>query len=133
MSPKGTNSPLLSKFKAHVPCMSICEPNFPNPTLLMHPRRCDVTKEADIATAVDTAVQQYGQLDIMFNNAGIIGERGPIDQARVEEFDHTLDVNLRSTFLGIKHAAQVMKERKTGTILSTASTAAKLGGLGPHG
>ncbi|GAQ79289.1 NAD(P)-binding Rossmann-fold superfamily protein [Klebsormidium nitens] len=95
--------------------------------------RCDVTKEADVAAAVDAAIARHGRLDVMFNNAGVIGERGPIDQARAEDFDASLGVNLRSVFLGIKHAARVMKERGTGCILNTASVVAVTGGRGPHG
>jgi NAD(P)-dependent dehydrogenase (short-subunit alcohol dehydrogenase family) len=94
--------------------------------------RCDVTQEANVAAAVDLAVSAFGQLDVMVNNAGIVGAVGPIAQTRVEAWDATLSVLLRGVFLGMKHAARVMSPRKSGVILSIASTAGVVGGLGPH-
>lgn len=94
--------------------------------------RTDVTQEGDIAAAVDLAVSAFGQLDCMFNNAGIVGAVGPIDETPAEEYDFTMAVLLRGPFLGTKHAARVMKPRRTGTILYTSSTAGLEGGLGPH-
>jgi NAD(P)-dependent dehydrogenase (short-subunit alcohol dehydrogenase family) len=92
----------------------------------------DVSREADVAALVDTAVERYGHLDVMFNNAGIVGAVGPIDEILVEEYDFTMSVLLRSVFLGMKHAARVMKPRESGVILSTSSIAGVMGGLGPH-
>jgi NAD(P)-dependent dehydrogenase (short-subunit alcohol dehydrogenase family) len=94
--------------------------------------RCDVTQEADVQAAVDLAVSAFGQLDVMVNNAGIVGAVGPISKTSVEAWDATLSVLLRGVFLGMKHAARVMARRKTGSILSIASTAGVVGGLGPH-
>jgi NAD(P)-dependent dehydrogenase (short-subunit alcohol dehydrogenase family) len=93
---------------------------------------CDVTSEADVAAAVDVAVTAFGRLDVMFNNAGIIGAVGPIGETSVESWDRTVAVLLRSVFLGMKHASRVMVPQGSGSILSTASTAGVLGGLGPH-
>lgn len=95
-------------------------------------QHCDVTQEADIATLVDTAASTFGQLDVMMNNAGIVGARGPVATIAVEEYDLTMAILLRGTFLGIKHAARVMQPRQTGSIISLASTAGVIGGLGPH-
>ena len=95
-------------------------------------QRCNVTSEDDVAALVDRAVSQFGHLDVMFNNAGIVGAVGPIDQMPGDEWRATLDVLLNGVFYGAKHAARVMKPRNTGSIISTASTAGILGGLGPH-
>lgn len=94
--------------------------------------RTDVTQEADVARAVDTAVERFGALDVMINNAGIVGAVGSVAETPVEAWDATLDVLLRGTFLGTKHAARVMLPRERGVILSLASTAGVTGGLGPH-
>jgi NAD(P)-dependent dehydrogenase (short-subunit alcohol dehydrogenase family) len=95
-------------------------------------RHADVSSEADIKDTVKTAVDTWGHLDVMFNNAGIVGAVGPIEGVSVEDFDRTLRVNLRGVFLGIKHAAPVMKKQGYGSIINTASTAAVLAGFGNH-
>ena len=93
---------------------------------------CNVSREEDIAKLVDLAESTYGQLDIMFNNAGIVGAVGPIDTTPAAEWQATLEVLLNGVFYGMKHAARVMKPRRSGAIISMASTAGILGGLGPH-
>lgn len=93
---------------------------------------CDVTKEEQVAALVDLAVSRFGQLDVMFNNAGIVGAVGPIDTTPAAEWNLTLDILLNGVFYGMKHAARVMKPRGTGSIISMASTAGLMGGLGPH-
>ena len=92
----------------------------------------DVTNEADIAAAVDLAVAEFGRLDVMFNNAGIVGAVGRISETPVEAWDNTIAILLRGVFLGTKHAARVMLPQNSGVIINTASTAGILGGLGPH-
>ncbi len=95
-------------------------------------QRTDVSSESDIAAAVDRAVSEFGYLDTMFNNAGIVGAVGPIDETPAEEYDATMAILLRGVFLGMKHAARVMKPRRSGSILCTSSVAGLQGGLGPH-
>ncbi|MFT7653145.1 MAG: xanthoxin dehydrogenase [Limisphaerales bacterium] len=93
---------------------------------------CNVTEEADIANLVDTAVEQFGKLDIMYNNAGIVGTVGPIATTPADEWKFTVDILLNGVFYGCKHAARVMTPQGSGAIVSMASTAGILGGLGPH-
>jgi NAD(P)-dependent dehydrogenase (short-subunit alcohol dehydrogenase family) len=93
---------------------------------------CNVTREEDIANLVDTAVTQFGKLDIMFNNAGIVGAVGPIATTPADEWKFTVDILLNGVFYGCKHAARVMGPQGSGSIISMASTAGILGGLGPH-
>ncbi len=95
-------------------------------------QRTDVSIENDIAELVDRAVSEFGRLDTMFNNAGIVGAIGPIDETPAEEYDATMAILLRGVFLGMKHAARVMKPQRSGTILCTSSIAGLQGGLGPH-
>jgi len=94
--------------------------------------RTDVTGEPDVRAAVELAVTEFGQLDIMFNNAGIIGAVGSIARLELADVDRTIAVVLRGTLLGMKHAAAVMIPRRTGVILSTSSPAGVVGGVGPH-
>jgi NAD(P)-dependent dehydrogenase (short-subunit alcohol dehydrogenase family) len=93
---------------------------------------CDVTREEQVAAAVDLSVDRFGQLDVMFNNAGIVGAVGPIDTTPAAEWQLTIDILLNGVFFGMKHAARVMKPRGRGSIISMASTAGLMGGLGPH-
>ena len=92
----------------------------------------DVRREEQIAAAVDRAVDQFGKLDCMFANAGIVGAMGPIDEIPAEDWDFTISVNLRGVFLCMKHAARVMKPQGSGSIVCTSSIAGLMGGLGPH-
>lgn len=92
----------------------------------------DVTSEEQVAALVDTTVERFGHLDIMFNNAGVLGAVGPIDKTRLSDADITVAVNLRGVLCGMKHAARVMKPRRQGVIISTSSPAGLLGGVGPH-
>ena len=94
--------------------------------------RMDVTNESDIQAAVDLAMSRFGRLDCLFNNAGSAGVLGPIDETPAEGLDDTISVLFRSVVLGIKHAARVMKQQRSGTIISTASIAGFFTGYAPH-
>ncbi|KAG0626363.1 hypothetical protein M758_2G120700 [Ceratodon purpureus] len=93
---------------------------------------CDITQEKDVEALVDAAVRQHGRLDIMYNNAGIVGSiNTSIQDVNIEEMDKLYAVNVRGTLLGTKHAARVMIPARNGVILATASIAGVLGGTGP--
>ena len=91
----------------------------------------DVTSEDQIAGAVGKAVEHFGRIDGMVNNAGILGSIGSIMETPADDYDHTMSILARAVFLGIKHAASAMRETG-GAIVSIASTAGVQGGLGPH-
>ncbi|KAK1294387.1 Xanthoxin dehydrogenase [Acorus calamus] len=94
---------------------------------------CDVTVEDDVARAVDHAVETFGALDIMVNNAGVAGRPVPdIRDFAFSEFRDVFDVNVNGVFLGAKHAARAMVPRGKGSIVSLTSVSGVLGGLGPH-
>ncbi len=92
----------------------------------------DVADESQVKATVEFAVSEFGQLDIMFNNAGILGSVGPISEIDGDGWLRTIDVLLNSVFYGIKHAAKVMIKQGSGSIINTASTAGVRAGLGPH-
>ena len=94
--------------------------------------RVDVSNEQHVAAAVAEATDRWGSLDIMFNNAGFGGARGPVEGISESDFDITFDVLLKGVFFGMKHAAPVMKAQGSGSIISTASVAGLLAGESPH-
>jgi|TARA_Y100000385_G_scaffold111579_1_gene115781 NAD(P)-dependent dehydrogenase (short-subunit alcohol dehydrogenase family) len=92
----------------------------------------DVSKEADIESLINIAVEHFGGLNILFNNAGIGGAIGPITHIDGDEWDKSFQILLKSVFLGSKHAARIMKKNITGgSIINTASIAGMGGGSGP--
>ena len=87
----------------------------------------DVTDEALVRRLIATATRDFGGLDILFNNACFSGAIGPLETTPVEDWDRSLAIGLRSVFLGIKHAAATMRAGGGGSIVSTASLAARRG------
>lgn len=94
--------------------------------------RTDVTREDEVAAAVDLAVAEFGHLDIAFANAGILGATGSILNCAIADVERTLGVDLLGTYITIKQAARVMVPRRSGVIIATSSPAGALGGVGPH-
>lgn len=90
-------------------------------------RKTDTSDEADVKALIDYAVEQFGSLDIMFNNAGI-GMAGPVDEMSGEDFRKLIDINLNGVFYGIKYAAiQMKKQGNGGAIVSTSSIEGAVG------
>ena len=95
--------------------------------------RTDVTAEADVEAALGCALDAFGRVDCVFNNAGIGGAFGPVTDTEVEEWDFSMEVLVRGVFLGLKHGARVLKRQgEGGVLLSTASVAGLGGGAGSH-
>ena len=93
----------------------------------------DVSKESAIESMVKTAMNEFGQLDILFNNAGLGGAFGSISDIDGDEWDQSMVILLKSVFMGIKHASKVMKTNPNGaSIINTASIAGMSGGGGPQ-
>jgi NAD(P)-dependent dehydrogenase (short-subunit alcohol dehydrogenase family) len=94
--------------------------------------KTDVAQEAEIEAMVRCAVDEFGGLDVIFNNAGVGGAIGPLTETTVEDWDYTFGVLVRGVFLGIKHAARVMRAQgRGGSIINTASIAGLSGDAGP--
>ena len=92
--------------------------------------RCDVALEDDVAGTVASAAEQFGRLDIMFNNVGVPTPRlgALLEDHTVEDFDRLAGINLRGVFLGCKHAVIRFKEQGDGgVILNTGSVAGLVG------
>jgi len=92
----------------------------------------DVSREADVRAMIETAAERWGRIDVLFNNAGFGGAIGPIESTSSEDFDITFDVLLKGVFFGMKHVAPIMKAQRAGSIISTSSVAATIGGGSPH-
>lgn len=84
----------------------------------------DVTRAADLQNAVKTAVNKYGKLDIMFNNAGTPGPGKLTAYITEEEWQRVISVNLTGVFLGTKYAIPEMLKGGGGVIINTSSVAA---------
>jgi NAD(P)-dependent dehydrogenase (short-subunit alcohol dehydrogenase family) len=91
---------------------------------------CNVARETDVERAIGVAVERWGRLDVLFNNARFGGISGPLEATTVEEYDLTMDVLLKSVFLGIKHATPPMRAGGGGAIVNTASVCAFEAGIG---
>ena len=94
--------------------------------------KTDVASEADIVAMLDDAVNRFGRLDVLFNNAGFGGEIGPLTEITTEDWDYTFDVLAKGVFLGFKHGARHMQAHgHGGSIINTASIAGLSGDAGP--
>jgi NAD(P)-dependent dehydrogenase (short-subunit alcohol dehydrogenase family) len=94
-------------------------------------QKADVSSERDIKALIARAVSEFGRLDITFNNAGLVGALGSLEEITVESWDQTHAILLRGVFLGIKHSIPPMRQAGGGSIISTASIAGMRGGFGP--
>jgi cyclopentanol dehydrogenase len=89
----------------------------------------DVTREHDWRVAVATAVQAYGKLNVLVNNAGILF-RSKIEETAVEDWDRIMAVNVKGVFLGTKYAIPAMRRAGGGSIINISSTAGLVGAPG---
>lgn len=90
----------------------------------------DSSDERNIEHAIDSAVREFGALDVCFANAGVSGGLVPLQEQTPEHWAEILKVNLIGTFLAVKHAARVMAPRRRGSIVCTASVAGLRSGAG---
>jgi len=88
------------------------------------PFHCDVTSEADVEATIQAALDEFGRVDVVLNVAGIGGPQ-PIHELTMDDFDKTMDVNLRGVLLGMKYGIRAMLESGGGAIVNWSS----VGGL----
>jgi NADP-dependent 3-hydroxy acid dehydrogenase YdfG len=82
----------------------------------------DVTDRAQVKALVDKAVQGFGRLDVMLNNAGVMPQ-SRIEQLKVDEWDQMVDVNIKGVLYGIAAALPVMRAQKSGHFINVSSVA----------
>lgn len=93
------------------------------------PARCDVRSEAEVTGLVQTAVDRFGSVDVMVNNAGVTRD-ATMRKMPLEDFRAVIDVHLQGAWLGTRAAAAVMRERRRGSIINMSSMSGKLGNVG---
>jgi NAD(P)-dependent dehydrogenase (short-subunit alcohol dehydrogenase family) len=84
---------------------------------------CDVSKPEEVEAAVTQAVQVFGRIDCALNNAGVENKATPLHEIELQEWDRILDINLRGTFICIKHEIAQMVRQGGGVVVNTSSGA----------
>lgn len=92
----------------------------------VQPVLCDVTKAADVKSALQKTVETFGRVDAAFNNAGIEQPAQPLGELSEEIWDRIIAVNLKSVFLCMKHQIEIMLRQGGGAIVNTSSGAGVL-------
>src|SRR5262245_38390391 len=92
--------------------------------------RTDVTVEAEVRAMIGRALEKFGRLDCLVNNAGSGSQRVTIAEANLAQFDAAIAVHLRAVLAGIKYAAPVMASQRSGSIITVASINGIRAGLG---
>ncbi|MEM7241088.1 MAG: SDR family oxidoreductase [Pseudomonadota bacterium] len=85
---------------------------------------CDVSKEADVQKMIKVAIESFGRLDVLINNAGVLDPVSRLEDAETAPWDRVIDVNVKGVFYGMRHAVPVMKAQGGGTIITIGSGAA---------
>lgn len=83
--------------------------------------KTDVTNPKEVEALMNTAVNEYGKLDILFNNAGVSNQSVKLGDMEIEEWDRVVDINLKGVFLGMKYAVPFMIDGDGGSIINTSS------------
>lgn len=85
--------------------------------------RCDISSESDVENLMAQTVDRFGRLDVMFNNAGVMGDVSNTHEYDTYTFRSVMDINVTGTFLGMKHALKQMMKQGFGVVINTCSTA----------
>jgi NAD(P)-dependent dehydrogenase (short-subunit alcohol dehydrogenase family) len=97
---------------------------FDVPTLFV---KCDVSKSADVERLMKNALDRFGRIDFAFNNAGIEGIPAPTDECTEENWQRTIDINLKGVWLCMKYEIPIMLKQGEGAIVNCASIAGLIG------
>ena len=82
----------------------------------------DVTDPDQVKALVDAAVQTYGRIDVMINNAGLM-PHSPLERLKIDDWNHMIDVNIKGVLYGIAAALPYMQQQKAGHIINVSSVA----------
>ncbi|OCT15438.1 short-chain dehydrogenase [Paenibacillus pectinilyticus] len=88
--------------------------------------QADVTNPDEVKAMVDEIIRTYGQIDVLFNNAGISAV-GPVHEIELEQWDRVINVNIKGVFLPSKYVIPHMMARKAGSIINMSSCVAEIG------
>lgn len=89
--------------------------------------KCDVSKNDDVKALVDKTIATFGRLDYAFNNAGVEGDTANIPDCTEENWDKTININLKGVWLCMKYELPHMLKQKKGAIVNCASVAGLIG------
>lgn len=84
----------------------------------------DVTRHEDVKALIDAAVQAFGRIDVMINNAGLM-PHSPLERLKIDDWNQTIDVNIKGVLYGIAAALPYMKQQKSGQIINVSSVAGR--------
>jgi NAD(P)-dependent dehydrogenase (short-subunit alcohol dehydrogenase family) len=91
---------------------------------------CDVSDDAQVADMLDRTVAEFGRLDAVFNNAGVMARIAPIADSPREDWDRVIGINLRGVWVCMKHELRHMQQQGSGAIVNNASVGALTGNPG---
>ena len=133
----GIGRGIVERFRSEGARVVVADLNAENGVQLLDDRvtfvKADISSEDDVVMVVRAAIECFGRLDVVVNNAGVGGAFGPLTELELEDWDYTFAVLMRGVFLGTKHAARVlMRQGEGGSIVNMASVAGLSGGAGPQ-
>ncbi|MEB1807554.1 MAG: SDR family oxidoreductase [Bacillaceae bacterium] len=86
-----------------------------------HFHKADVSNEEDVKALMASTFEQYGSIDVVFNNAGVGNQQKKITEIETDEWDQVVNINLKGVYLGMKHAIPYMEKGNGGSIINTSS------------
>ncbi|WP_078549147.1 SDR family oxidoreductase [Litchfieldia alkalitelluris] len=89
-------------------------------------KKCDINSEQDIKQGIEAAMNHWGRVDIIFANAGIVGEMAPIETMQEEDWVRTINTNLTGTFLTVKNSIPFLKENGGSVIITSSVSGSRI-------